>query len=78
MLYPQFTVIVPKPGIHVDLLAYPIVTNDPSFLIFINYWLEMQKESGFTQELYQYWILGKKRIVPPPRFCLFDELSGPK
>jgi Na+/H+-dicarboxylate symporter len=75
VIYPKYSVVIPNPIIHTDILAYPVIADDLTFLNFINYWLGMQKESGFQKKSYDYWILGKNKEPKEPRWCLLNYLK---
>jgi Na+/H+-dicarboxylate symporter len=70
--YPNFTVVIPNPGIGQDSLAYPIKTGADRFLCFLNQWLKLKKNEEFTQQEYNLWILGKTDTVLPqePRWSI--------
>jgi len=75
VMYPNYAVVIPAPSIHTDLLAYPIISDDPAFDAFINYWIDMQVQRGFEQKSYDYWILGKDKREREERWCLLNHLS---
>lgn len=51
---------IETPGIVAPfLVAYLVQNNSPQFLGFLNYWLDLMKNQGFTQEMYNRWILGR-------------------
>ena len=60
LLYPQFSVVVPEPGIMKVPLAYPIGRHDAAFAAFINSWIELKRKDGTIETLYDYWVLGRE------------------
>ncbi|MCH2057851.1 MAG: cation:dicarboxylase symporter family transporter [Thalassotalea sp.] len=58
LLYPDYTVVVPKPLQPPIHMAFPISDKDQSFAMFINNWLEMKKQSGRIDQAFNYWIQG--------------------
>ncbi len=58
--HPHYTVIFPTPSLGVDSFGYLVRGNAPRLLNFLNQWLELKKNEGFTQLQYDRWILGKK------------------
>ena len=46
LLYPQFSVVVPEPGIVKIPLAYPIGRHDEAFASFINTWIDLKRKDG--------------------------------
>jgi Na+/H+-dicarboxylate symporter len=76
IIYPNYSLIIAKPLMSSKLVAYPIASGDLKFLEFLNYWLEMQKQNGFIDEQYQYWILGKDKNPKEPRWSIYGNLLG--
>ncbi|WP_286261483.1 cation:dicarboxylate symporter family transporter [Thalassotalea atypica] len=63
LLYPDYTVIMPKP-IRPQLdMAFPINKNDQAFELFMRNWIEMKKRSGELDILFSYWIEGTKPVL---------------
>lgn len=63
LIHPEYTVVVPTPSLGKDYLAYAVGQKSYDLLHFVNYWLDMKKLDGFSDEQYQYWVLGE----PPSR-----------
>jgi Na+/H+-dicarboxylate symporter/ABC-type amino acid transport substrate-binding protein len=61
--YPNFTVVVPNPLICQESFAYALPSKAERFLAFINLWLKLKKNEGFTQTQYNLWVLGKTKNV---------------
>lgn len=59
----DYRVAIPKPSLGIDVLGYPIRSNSPRFLAYLNQWLALKKDQGYTQKQYNLWILGKTNIV---------------
>lgn len=74
--YPNFTVVIPNPTIGQDSLAYPVALGADRFLCFLNQWLKLKKNSDFTQNQYDLWILGKTENVIPkePRWSVIRDV----
>jgi Na+/H+-dicarboxylate symporter/ABC-type amino acid transport substrate-binding protein len=75
LLYPQFTVVVPQPGLVRIPLAYPLVDDD-QWRVFIDQWLELKRKDGTFDELYSYWILGRDAAVRRRRWSILDDVFG--
>ena len=71
--YPAFSVVVPRPGILKEDLAYVISQNDVSFCQYLNAWLGVKKTDGVQERLYSYWIMGKNIGKKESRWCVWDE-----
>ncbi len=59
LLYPNYTVVVPTPKQPPINMAFPINENDQAFELFMRNWLEMKKQSGKLEQLFNYWIQGQ-------------------
>jgi ABC-type amino acid transport substrate-binding protein len=70
LLYPQYSVVVPGPGIVKVPLAYPIARHDLAFAGFVNTWIELKRRDGTIESLYQYWILGRNAAPSRPRWSI--------
>ena len=81
---PQFTVVVPEPGIVKVPLAYPIARHDDAFASFINTWIDLKRKDGTIETLYNYWVLGPGRgaaaatLVDHPRRPALGGLTSPR
>ncbi|MEH6556904.1 MAG: cation:dicarboxylase symporter family transporter [Oceanicoccus sp.] len=60
LLYPDYTVIVPKPVASPLSMAFPISKNDHIFELFMRNWITMKRESKALDKLFNFWIGGKK------------------
>ena len=70
LLYPQFTVVVPQPGMLTVPIAYAVARNDQNFAAFVNTWIELKKNDRTIDDLYDYWILGKNAEPQQPRWSI--------
>ena len=76
LIYPDFTVIVPK-GIRVkgsSALALP--RNRDDFSRYVDAWLEVSEKSAFIEQLKRYWILGQGDARKPPRWSIMRNVLG--
>jgi ABC-type amino acid transport substrate-binding protein len=74
LLYPAFTVVVPKPGVIKVPLAYVMRPDDEPFARFIDTWLELKRREGLVDELYRHWILGQSTQVRRPRWSIIRDV----
>ena len=74
MVYPKFDVVVPKPEIFRNELAYAIARNDLEFSKYLNEWLAIKKGQGVIDKLADYWIYGKNINYKQPRWNLWDDV----
>jgi proton glutamate symport protein len=70
LLHPEYSVVVPTPGLIKVPLAYPIAKHDAAFAAFIDAWIELKKKDGTIQRLYDYWILGRNVMPATPRWSI--------
>jgi Na+/H+-dicarboxylate symporter/ABC-type amino acid transport substrate-binding protein len=70
LLHPQFSVIVPGPGIVKIPLAFPIARRDEPFGDFINTWIDLKRKDGTLDRAYDYWVLGKDFSARHPRWSI--------
>jgi Na+/H+-dicarboxylate symporter/ABC-type amino acid transport substrate-binding protein len=70
LLHPEFSVVVPEPGIVKVPLAYPIAGHDQTFTSFINTWIDLKRKDGTIDALYNYWVLGRDPAARPARWSI--------
>ena len=58
LLYPEYSVVVPKPLMPPILLAFPISRHDYDFESFMASWIATMKSSKQIDEMFDYWIEG--------------------
>jgi len=68
----KYRVVFPKPSLGLDSLGYAVRSQDSQFLHYLNQWLELKKNAGYTQKQYDLWIKGKTEIAaqPEPRWSI--------
>ena len=76
LLYPRFSVAVPRPQVLTVPLAYPVSGGDQAFVTFLDRWLELKKRDGTLEELYNYWILGRNPRPRQPRWSILRNVLG--
>jgi Na+/H+-dicarboxylate symporter/ABC-type amino acid transport substrate-binding protein len=59
LIYPQFTVALPKPVILAVPVAYAVRKGDPEWLGYLDVWIQLKKNDQTIQRLYDHWILGQ-------------------
>jgi ABC-type amino acid transport substrate-binding protein len=74
MKYPNFDVVVPKPDIHRNAVAYAIARNDLEFSKYLNEWLSIKREQGVVKKLENYWVYGRNIDYKKPRWNLWDDV----
>lgn len=61
----NYRIVIPNPAIGIDTLGYAINPDSPKFLNYLNQWLELKTNQGFTENQYNLWIKGKTEIAAP-------------
>jgi Na+/H+-dicarboxylate symporter/ABC-type amino acid transport substrate-binding protein len=59
LLAPEYSIVVPEPGIIKFPIAYPIARHDERWRAFMDTWIGLQQRNGTIEELYGHWVLGK-------------------
>lgn len=70
LLHPAFSVAVPHPVIRKIPVAYPVARNDIGATRFLTNWIELKKDDGTIQTLYDHWILGRNARPHKPRWSI--------
>ena len=74
LMYPEYAVVIPEPGILKIPLAFPIARHDQAFASFINTWIDLKRKDGTLDSLYRYWILGQNPAARTPRWSIIRDL----
>jgi Na+/H+-dicarboxylate symporter len=70
LLHPEYTVVVPEPGLVKLPLAYPIAGHDGALASFINVWIDLKRKDGTIDALYNHWVLGRTASRRQPRWSI--------
>jgi Na+/H+-dicarboxylate symporter len=70
LIYPQYCVVVPQPGVTRIPLAYVIARHDQPLANLVNTWIELKKRDGTIAALYDHWILGRDAVPKEPRWSI--------
>ena len=74
LLYPAFTLVVPRPVIR-EPVVYAVARDNPELLLAINAWLYNEKSYGTVDALYNHWMLGEAMIrEKPPRWSILQNV----
>lgn len=58
------------------LFVYLVPPNSEDFLKTVNYWLTLNRDSGFTQQEQNYWINRQPRTTTKPRWSILRVILG--
>ena len=70
LLHPQWSVVVPQPGVIKVPVAFPLAQGDLGWATFVNTWIEMKRRDGTLDTLYRHWILGEAATRTAPRWSV--------
>jgi Na+/H+-dicarboxylate symporter/ABC-type amino acid transport substrate-binding protein len=74
LLYPQFTLVVPKPTIFLPI-GYAVALGNDRLLNEFNAWLLAEQARGDIDRLYKYWMLGEAaKTQKPPRWSVIRDV----
>jgi Na+/H+-dicarboxylate symporter len=76
LIYPAYSVAVPRDHLFQAPLAYPVARRDARFALFLSQWLELKRMDGTLQKLYDHWILGLTAKTPVERGAIIFDWLG--
>jgi Na+/H+-dicarboxylate symporter len=76
LVYPQFTVVVPEPGRMRVPFAYPMPYGATDLVRYVDAWIELQREQGSIEKLFEHWILGRVAKSREPRWSVIRDVLG--
>jgi Na+/H+-dicarboxylate symporter len=76
LVYPSFSVVVPKPNHGSASLALGLPLGAPQLQTFVDAWLLLKKQEGFIDELSRYWIHGQGAKRREPRWSIMRNVLG--
>ena len=68
--HPGITAVVPQGLSNPFLLSYMMPPGSEVMVHFVNYWLLLRQADGLRSREASYWIQGRPRAVPPPRWSI--------
>ena len=76
LLYPRFSVVVPRPVAFFQF-GYAVARGNDDLLVTVNAWLGEEQARGNVEALYEYWMLGRiSSIEKPPRWSVIRDVLG--
>ena len=76
MIYPEFTVAVPHPMVRSVPMAFAVRFGDREMAEFLGTWIELKKKDGSIENLFYYWIEGKKVRTGSKRWSVIHDVLG--
>ena len=74
LIYPEYSVALPRPNLLQMPLAYAVSYKYPEFVKLISAWVELKKNDGTIDTLYDYWVLGKNAVPSKPRWSIIQNV----
>jgi ABC-type amino acid transport substrate-binding protein len=72
--YPQFSVMIPNDVEIGSPLVYPVAMDAIDLVAFVKRWAVLAAADGTTDQLYDYWILGRGTSNDPPRWSVIRDV----
>ncbi|MGI9589723.1 MAG: cation:dicarboxylate symporter family transporter [Myxococcota bacterium] len=76
LVYPHFDVLTSLPRRIRVPYVYPFGGPDKELEEFLEHWIELKRNDGTIDELYDYWILGKGAVRVGPRWSVIRNVLG--
>ncbi len=76
LLYPSFSVVLPKPGVISVPVIFGLPSDAPSLSRYVNAWIALNKSSRQIDRLYKYWILGQGASQKKKRWSVVHNILG--
>jgi Na+/H+-dicarboxylate symporter len=76
LVYPQFSVVVPKPRTVSAPVALALPRHADDLYAFVDTWLELQAQADILDELENYWIRGEGARATEPRWSVIRDVLG--
>ena len=74
LVHPHYAVVTPFRR-HIKIpLVYLVALGEEHVEDYLKHWIELKKQDGTIQELYDYWILGRGAEVKKPRWSVIRDL----
>jgi len=76
LVYPEFTVAVPRPDILKVPLAYAVRRGEEHMVEVLSAWIELKKRDGSIDTLFDHWVLGKAVHADTQRWSVWHDVLG--
>jgi Na+/H+-dicarboxylate symporter len=74
LLHPEYSVVVPKPGLVKVPLAYVIAGRDQALTALVSEWIDLKRKDGTVDDLFAHWILGRNATPHRRRWNVLDDV----
>ena len=76
LLYPRFSVVVPRPNVVTGPIAFATPSNAPELHDYVSTWVALKRRDGTARHLYDFWILGRGARSTEPRWSVIRDVLG--
>ncbi len=76
LIYPQFTVAVPKPNPLRAPVGFPVADGDHKMRDFLSGWILLKQKDGTIERLFNYWIEGQEPKGQQRRWSVARDVLG--
>ncbi len=76
LLYPQFSVVVPRPNVVTGPIAFATPRSAPELHDYVSTWVALKRQDGTARHLYDFWILGRGAQPATPRWSVVRDVLG--
>lgn len=59
LIHPNFSPVIPIPSLGREIYAFALPPEEDNWTDFVNYWLDLKKLDGFTEEQKKLWLSGE-------------------
>ena len=74
LMHPAYSVAVPKPRPVKVPLAYAIPGRDAAMQSVVDNWIELKRDDGTIDRLFEHWIMGRTPGARPPRWSVIRDV----
>ena len=74
LLYPDFSVVVPRPESPVMPIAFAVEREDDELRVFLDRWIELSTGTGVIRRAYDHWVLGVGAVEEKPRWSIVRDV----
>ncbi|MBU2869659.1 cation:dicarboxylase symporter family transporter [Colwellia sp. E2M01] len=74
MLYPDFAAVIPRELKLKAPIAFLLPQGQLDYAQYVNTWLNLNKENGFQEKVYHFWILGENPEAKQPRWSIMKDV----
>ena len=76
LLHPEFSVVIPSPGVASVPVVFGLPAGEAELTRYVDAWINLNKDSGIIDRLYDYWILGQGAKKGKKRWSVVHNVLG--